>query len=122
MPSGAALAIRRLERAELARVWSIDRSERIENVYRNRHGRLVLTPERHDMTGWPPGEPEHYGPLLLECVDAGGTGEGAFEGNELVAASADEVSGGRSSSGPSTGRVCWAPQRSTSRRLPPRTR
>jgi predicted N-acetyltransferase YhbS len=78
--------IRRLGRHEVGEVWSIDRAERIEHVYVQRENRLVLIPQRHDMKGWPPGEPEKYGPLLLDCFDHGGTFYGAFDRGRLVGA------------------------------------
>jgi predicted N-acetyltransferase YhbS len=67
-------------------LWSIDRGERIERVYHHRDGRLVLLPELHEMKGWPPGEPEHYGPILLDCFDRGGACIGAFVDDALVGA------------------------------------
>jgi predicted N-acetyltransferase YhbS len=79
--------IRKLERREMTDVWSIDRAEVIEGVYRRRAGGLVLEPEHHDVKGWPPGEPELYGPLLLDCFDRGGTCQGAFDGDVLIGAS-----------------------------------
>ena len=78
--------IRLLERHEVSDVWSIDRAEIVENVYVLRDGGLVLEPEHHDARGWPDGEPEHYGPLLLDCFDQGGTCYGAFEDATLVGA------------------------------------
>jgi predicted N-acetyltransferase YhbS len=45
---------------------------------------MLLVPERHDLKGWPPGESEKYGPILLDCFDHGGTFYGAFEGGTLV--------------------------------------
>jgi len=78
--------IRGLERHELARLWSIDRSERIERVYRCEAGALVLRAERHVVRGWPPGERERDGATLLDCFDRGGTFYGAFEGDALVGA------------------------------------
>ena len=80
----ADVTIRELERVELAELWTIDRAERIESVYRVVGGELVRVPEVHDMRGWPPGEPEHYAPLLLDCVDHGGAAYGAFDDGVLV--------------------------------------
>jgi predicted N-acetyltransferase YhbS len=80
------MEIRRLARHEVADVWSIDRAEQIERVYAWRGDRLSLVPQRHDVTGWPPGEPEKYGPMLLDCFDRGGTLYGAFEAGRLVGA------------------------------------
>ena len=80
------MEIRELERQEIGDVWSIDRAEVIENVYSLRDRELVLEPRHHDVRGWPPGEPEHYGPILLDCFDHGGTFYGAFDGETLVGA------------------------------------
>ena len=76
--------IRRLSRDELERVWSIDRTELVERVYSVEHGELVLRNERHDVRGWPPGEPERYGPILLDCFERGGACWGAFDGETRV--------------------------------------
>jgi len=71
-------------RQEVERVWDIDRSEVIDNVYRVENGALVLTPEHHDVRGWPPGEAEKYTPILLDCFDRGGWFSGAFDDGQLV--------------------------------------
>ena len=78
------MEIRRLERHEVVDVWSIDRAEVIERIYRHRAGELILEDQHHDVEGWPSGEQEHYGPLLLDCIDHGGVAHGAFERGELV--------------------------------------
>jgi predicted N-acetyltransferase YhbS len=78
--------IRELERQEIRDVWSIDRAEVIEKVYYRDGSELVLKPEHYDMKGWPPGEPELYGPILLDCFDRGGTFYGAFSGEKLIGA------------------------------------
>lgn len=80
------MKLRQLERQEIGHLWSIDRAEVIDHVYYREDGELVLRPERHDMKGWPSGEPEHYGPILLDCFDRGGTFYGAFEGETLTGA------------------------------------
>jgi len=76
--------IRFLEREEVPLVWQIDRREVIHNIYNLRDGELVLVPEYFDVQGWPPGEVEHYTPVLLDCFDRGGTFWGAFEDGTLV--------------------------------------
>ena len=76
--------MRKLERQELRDIWSIDRAEVIDSVYSREDGELVLKPEHHDVAGWPPGEPERYGPILLDCFDRGGTFYGAFDGETLI--------------------------------------
>ena len=78
------MKIRALERQELREVWSIDRAELIESIYVLDGGELVLRAERYDMQGWPSGEPEHYGPILEDCFERGGTCCGAFDGPTLV--------------------------------------
>lgn len=83
-PRDEGLEIRELERHEVGDVWSIDRAEVIDGIYRYRRGELVLETRHFDVQGWPPGESEHYGPILLDCFDRGGTFYGAFEGATLV--------------------------------------
>lgn len=78
--------IRKLERHELPGLWAIDRSEVIERVYRLDGAELVLCAEHHDVRGWPPGEPEHYGPILLDCFEHGGTFYGGFDAGRLAGA------------------------------------
>ena len=78
------MKIRELERQEIRDIWSIDRAEVIDRVYYREDDELVLKPEHYDMQGWPPGEPEHYGPILLDCFDHGGTFYGAFDGETLI--------------------------------------
>ena len=78
------MKIRELERQEVRDVWSIDRAEVIDKIYYRDGNELVLKPEHYDMKGWPPGEPEHYGPILLDCFDRGGTFYGAFDGEKLI--------------------------------------
>lgn len=81
------MEIRQLERREIGAIWAIDRAEVVERVYYYREGgELLLKPERHDIGGWPPGEAERYGPILLDCFDRGGSFYGAFEGERLIGA------------------------------------
>jgi predicted N-acetyltransferase YhbS len=85
--AGPAVKIRDLERQELQSVWSIDRAELIERIYIHEpKGGLVLSPQRFDVQGWPSGEPELYGPMLLDCFDRGGAACGAFDGDLLIGA------------------------------------
>ena len=78
------IAERSLLRDEIALLWTIDRSEVIENVYKLENGNLVLHPEHHDVRGWPPGEAEKYTPILLDCFDRGGWFHGAFDDARLI--------------------------------------
>jgi GNAT superfamily N-acetyltransferase len=56
----------------------------VKNIYYLQNGELILKPDYFDIQGWPPGEPEHYTPILLDCYDRGGTFWGAFEDDKLV--------------------------------------
>ncbi len=75
---------RLLSRDEIELIWTIDRSELIENIYRLQDGELVLEPAPFQARGWPPGEAERYTPLLQACFDRGGVFYGAFDGGRLV--------------------------------------
>ncbi|MEZ4770516.1 MAG: GNAT family N-acetyltransferase [Caldilineales bacterium] len=76
--------VRRLSRADISLIWTIDRSEVIEGIYALEEGELVLRPEHFEAAGWPPGEADLYGPILLDCYDRGGWFCGLFEGNRLI--------------------------------------
>ncbi|AFH93371.1 GNAT family N-acetyltransferase [Providencia stuartii] len=78
--------IRELTRDEVPSVWSIDRTELIENLYLHQNGKLVLSAQRFDMKGWPEGEPEAYTPHLLESYDNGAVFIGVFDHDTLIAA------------------------------------
>jgi predicted N-acetyltransferase YhbS len=80
------MKIRELARGEIPALWSIDRAEVIEAAYVREGDRLVLRPAHFDVKGWPPGEPELYRPLLLDCFDRGGSFYGAFDGETLSGA------------------------------------
>ena len=80
------MIVQELRREEIEQIWSIDRREVIDHVYYLRDGELVLEPEHYDMAGWPPGEQDHYQPILYDCFDRGGTFWGAFDDSRLVAA------------------------------------
>jgi len=66
------MKIRHLTRSEIPYIWQIDRREVIDNIYYLRDGKLILEPEHYDMHGWPPGEPEYYTLILVDCFDRGG--------------------------------------------------
>lgn len=85
--AGNGLVTRSLTRAELPALWTIDRRERVDEVYAVVDGQLTLRREFYDTRGWPDGEPESQAPLLLACFERGGIFRGVFEGNRLVAAS-----------------------------------
>ena len=79
--------IRLLQREEIPLIWQIDRREIVENIYYLRSGELELKPDYFDIRGWPPGEPELYTPILLDCYERGGTFWGAFENDKLIGVS-----------------------------------
>jgi len=83
-PELESLLLRRLTRDELGLVWTIDRSELIEAIYRLEDGELVLRPLPFDVRGWPPGEVEQYAALHEACWDRGGMFLGAFDADRLV--------------------------------------
>ena len=76
--------IRKLDRAELADIWTIDRSEVIDRVYYHYNGELVLRDEHYDVPGWHPGQIKKDSEVLLDCFDAGGSFQGAFADDKLV--------------------------------------
>jgi len=78
------LVIRDLKHHEVQSVWTIDRSEIIDRVYHHKGGELILENEHYNMTGWPPGEPDQYGPILDDCFNRGGIFIGAFHDGRLV--------------------------------------
>lgn len=80
------MKIRELERREIRDLWSIDRAEVIDKLYYHEDDELVLKREHHDVQGWPAGEPERYGAILLDCFDRGGTVCGAFGDQSLIGA------------------------------------
>ncbi len=78
------MTARELIREEIEQIWTIDRSEVIDNVYYYEDGELVLKPEHYDMHSWPSGEAEHYTPILLDCYDRGGWFYGLFDDEQLI--------------------------------------
>jgi GNAT superfamily N-acetyltransferase len=79
---------RALGRDDVERVWTIDRSERIERSYRYAGGRLHLEPLVVDVPGFPESTLTTMTPQLYACVDGGGVLYGAFDGGALVGAAA----------------------------------
>ncbi|MFC1573249.1 GNAT family N-acetyltransferase [Candidatus Eisenbacteria bacterium] len=76
---------RELTRDEVTSIWKIDRAEVVRGIYHLEGGGLVLKSEFFDAKGWPPGEEDQYGPVLLDCFDRGGTFHAAFDGDKLAA-------------------------------------
>ena len=75
---------RELRKEEIPTIWSIDRSEVIENIYFLVQGELVLRPDYFNVPGWPPGEAEKYTPLLIDCFERGGWFYGLFDDGQLI--------------------------------------
>jgi predicted N-acetyltransferase YhbS len=78
---------RQLTRGEIELIWTIDRREIVERVYRLEGGELRLGPGYFDVRGWPAGDVRKTAPLLYEVFDRGGSFFGAFEDEQLVGAS-----------------------------------
>lgn len=78
------MELRPLRRDEIERIWTLDRSERIEHIYELRDGTLHLRDAPFDAVGWPPGTPEKETPLLRACFDRGGDFTAAFAGERLA--------------------------------------
>ena len=85
----APVEIRRLERAELARVAEIDRTERIDVIYEQRGTELVERRGDWSASAW---DPDAHGDHSVEAqrhaleryLDAGGIALGAVSGARLV--------------------------------------
>jgi GNAT superfamily N-acetyltransferase len=74
---------RTLDRSEIELIWTIDRREFIDNIYRLEDGVLRLEPHNFDVPGWPP-DTLAMSPLLYESFDRGATFFGAFDAGALV--------------------------------------
>lgn len=75
---------RALGRGEIDRIWTIDRSEHIDNIYRVFNGELVLEPRTIDAPGWPADTPPTYTPILYDVFDRGGPFFAAFDGETFA--------------------------------------
>lgn len=82
------IEIRKLDRSELGRVGEIDRTERIDVIYRQNGKALEEVPGRWDASAWRQGRGEHsvaeQRRTLMQLADAGGIALGAFAGSRLV--------------------------------------
>jgi GNAT superfamily N-acetyltransferase len=81
------LDFRELERAEIDRIWTIDRREYIATILRAVDG--GLQPEAHDfdVPGWDPETITRSTPLLYETFDRDGRFFAAFDGEQLAGVS-----------------------------------
>ena len=79
------MQFRTLDRDEIELIWTIDRRELIENIYRLEAGELRLEPHNFDVPGWP-ADSLAMTPLLYESHDRGGEFYSAFDGGALVGA------------------------------------
>jgi predicted N-acetyltransferase YhbS len=75
---------RQLTRGEIELIWTIDRREIVERVYRLEDGELRLGPEYHDVRGWPAHDVRKMTPVLYEVFERGGPFFAAFEGDQIV--------------------------------------
>jgi len=78
------LEFRLLGRDELELIWTIDRAEFIERIYRLEDGELRLHPHNFDVPGWDPENVQRWTPLFYESYDLGAMYFGAFDGGALV--------------------------------------
>lgn len=74
------LTLRRMARHEIDQIWTIDRGEIIETIYRWENGQLVRVPDYFDVRGWKPSTIEHSMPEFYEIFDRGGEFWGAWDG------------------------------------------
>ena len=84
------MEIRILKREEIEKVRGIDRSEIIEQDYYFEDGQLAVKNEFYDIKGWDPSGLEEHIKHLYDLYDRNGTLLGAFDGNRLIAISAQE--------------------------------
>ncbi len=75
---------RQLRREEIPAIWTIDRRERIERVFRAGPNGLELVDAPFDVPGWEPGKAEAMTPVFEASFDAGRWFGGAFDGGRLV--------------------------------------
>ena len=75
---------RQLTRGEIELIWTIDRREIVERVYRIEGGELRLGPGYFDVPGWRADTVRKTTPLLYAVFDRGGAFFAAFEGDQLV--------------------------------------
>lgn len=78
------MQIRSLERRDIARIWTIDRSEIHERVYVLRSGELELVEAYFEVPGWHPQTIADDTPKLEKIFDSGGVFLGAFSGDAMA--------------------------------------
>ena len=78
------LTYRKLTRAEISKFSQIDRRERIDHIYYERDGKLVLEEEHHDVPDWGHAEKQRRSAELQDVFDKGATFFGAFDGTDLA--------------------------------------
>lgn len=81
------LEFRELKRAEIDRIWTIDRREHIANIYRLVDGGLQLEAHDFDVPGWHPDNVAKTTPLLYEMFDRGARFFASFDGEQLAGVS-----------------------------------
>lgn len=63
---------RLLDKAELDKIWTIDRSEVNTHSYFVEKAQLKLKPDYFEAQGWPPNSPRIYAPILENAFEKGG--------------------------------------------------
>ncbi len=81
------LEFRELERAEIDRIWTIDRREHIANIYRLADGALQLEALDVDVPGWDPDTVAKTTPLLYEMFDRGARFFASLDGQQIAGVS-----------------------------------
>jgi len=66
------VASRALTRHEIDLIWTIDRSEVHDHIYKVVEGRLILVPAYFEIPGWHPKTIETDTIKLRDCFDRGG--------------------------------------------------
>jgi predicted N-acetyltransferase YhbS len=81
------VASRALTRREIDLIWTIDRSEVHDHIYKVVEGRLILVPAYFEIPGWHPKVIESDTIKLRDCFDRDGIFRGAFDGDALIGVS-----------------------------------
>lgn len=79
-----AITIRAMQRGEIEKIWTIDRSEVHHHLYCLEEGALRLVPAYFEVPGWDPDQIEADTPRLEACFARGGAFIGAFDAELLV--------------------------------------
>ena len=93
MTSSVVVTYRRLRQSELSLFDHVDRSERIDGMYRLRAGRLEAYEVLLSAEGWESSEAQKYVERLRALHDAGGPVWGAWSGPRIVGLASLDIRG-----------------------------